>query len=258
MDLNLEGKRVLVTGGSKGIGFACAGAFAAEGCSVVIVARDQARLIDASSRITSGSDITTVAADLSLGDERERVARVVGDVDILVNNAGAIVFGDLGTLDIETFRSAWDLKVLGYIHLSKLYLDLMSGRGRGVIVNVVGTAGRAPRADYVCGAAGNAALIAFTEAVGGQSPEWGVRVLGVNPGATATDRFFGNDGFHGDRSSTDDLRAAFPALRVATPSSVADVVVMVASDRASCLSGVVIDCDHGQLRSGRTPLRYSV
>jgi NAD(P)-dependent dehydrogenase (short-subunit alcohol dehydrogenase family) len=99
----------------------------------------------------------------------------------------------------------------------------------------------------VCGAAGNASLIAFTEAVGGLSPDFGVRVLGVNPGSTATERLLARP-VEGDGPDAAELAEAYPTLRVAPPSAIADMVVFLTSDRARCVSGVVLDTDYGQLR----------
>ncbi len=109
-------------------------------------------------------------------------------MDVLVNNAGAIPGGNLVDLGLEHWVEAWQLKVFGYIHLTKLYLNAMKGRGGGVIVNIIGMAGQEPRWDYVCGAVGNAGLIALTKAVGAKSVDWNVRVIGINPAGTRTDR----------------------------------------------------------------------
>lgn len=253
MDLQMAGKKVLVTGGSKGIGFACAQVFAAEGCDVVLVSRNGAALDAAAARLPTdgGGTVAVHAADLADPEQRERLAATVPDVDVLVNNAGAAPFGDVLSIDIDTWRAGWELKVFGYIHLTMLYLEQMRTRGSGTIVNVIGSAGRAPRGDYVCGATANAALIAFTEAVGGQSPDLGVRVVGVNPGYTATERFL-REPIEGEGPDEAELRERFPTIRVSTPAAVADLVAFLASDRARGTSGVVADCDQGQMHSGPT------
>src|SRR6185436_2348586 len=106
MELNLKGKRVLVTGASKGIGRACVELLAAEGCSVL-----------GASRSITGPH--TRAADLSQRGVAEELANWAGELDILVNNAGAIPGGDLQRVDEETWRRAWDLKVFGYVNLTR-------------------------------------------------------------------------------------------------------------------------------------------
>ncbi|HSP25516.1 MAG TPA: short-chain dehydrogenase/reductase, partial [Saliniramus sp.] len=190
MDLELTGRRVLISGGSKGIGLACAESFAAEGADIVLSARDPARLEEAVSALRARHQVqvTAIAADLSQGSERERLAREAGAIDILVNNAGAIPGGSLFDISMERWEEAWSLKVMGYVHMTRLVLEAMRDRKAGVIVNIIGLAGRQPRWSYICGASGNAALIAFTEAIGAKSVDFGVRVFGINPTATKTDR----------------------------------------------------------------------
>ncbi len=250
MELDLEGKRALITGGSKGIGLACAHALAAEGVDLAIAARQVAPLKDVTRDLRTGYgiDVTSHSCDLSRPEHQAALAEVVGDIDILVNNAGSIPAGDLLTVEEKDWRQAWDLKVFGYINLTRLVLPMMQRRGSGVIVNVIGSAAEFPRPDYVAGAAGNAALVNFTRALGARTFEHGVRVVGINPGLTHTDRLeamlrqqaaerFGNP------ERWDDLLLSGPPP--ARPSEVADLVVFVASDRAGLLSGTVITADGG-------------
>ena len=114
--------------------------------------------------------------------------RECGSVDILVNNAGAIPQGNLTDLDDKTWRAAWDLKVFGFINLTREVYRDMCARKRGVIVNVIGTAGARPTAGYLAGSMANSALMTMSCALGADSTRFGVRVMGVNPTATATDR----------------------------------------------------------------------
>ncbi len=190
MDLGVGGRTVLVTGASKGIGLATAQAFAAEGADVVIVARDEDRLTEVAgaTAAATGRSVVPLAAELSRDAERERLFAAHGDIDILVNNAGAIPAGDLANVSMEAWRTAWELKVFGYVHLCKLYAPMMRARGAGTIVNIIGMGGRAVRPGYICGAAGNAALIGFTNALGAETPADNVRVFGINPAPTLTDR----------------------------------------------------------------------
>src|SRR5262245_25840232 len=176
MDLHLKGRRVLVTGASKGIGKACVDLLAQEGCSV----------LGASRSIAAGA--STKPADLAKRGVAEELAAWAGDLDILVNNAGAIPGGDLQRVDEETWRRAWDLKVFGYINLTRAVYARMKARGRGVIVNILGNAGERLNAAYIAGSTANAGLMAFTRALGGVSHADGIRVLGINPGPVATDR----------------------------------------------------------------------
>lgn len=250
MDLKLTGRRVLITGGSKGIGAACARVFLAEGCSVVLVARDAARLAATAGALGEANRVTTHATDLSVSAEREAVAAAFPDIDILVNNAGAIPAGGLLDLSMENWEQAWALKVMGYIHLTKLYLGQMKERGAGVIVNVIGGAGRSPRYDYVCGGTGNAALMAFTGAVGGRSPEWGVRVFGINPAQTRTDRIISLSKTRakiklGDEERWEEMLTGLPFDRLIEPDEIANAAAFLSSPACGYVSGTVLDVDGG-------------
>lgn len=248
MDLQVAGKRVVVTGGSKGIGLAIAEAFLNEGASVTLVSRDAGRLSEAAKSLPGRVD--TVAADLSLPADREKVAASHGDADVLVNNAGAIPGGGLFDIDIARWEQAWALKVMGYIHMTQLFLARMKERGDGTIVNIIGMAGRQPRWDYICGGTGNAALGAFTSAVGGRSPEWGVRVFGIHPAATRTDRIMTLSKTRaknelGDENRWQEMLGKLPFDRVAEPSEIAALAVMLTSPKVAYVSGTVLDVDGG-------------
>jgi 3-oxoacyl-[acyl-carrier protein] reductase len=252
MDLELRGKRVLVTGGSKGIGLACAAAFAAEGCDVVLASRDAAALEKSASGIRGKHNVGVAvhAADLSDARAREGLKAAHPEIDVLVNNAGAIPGGTVHDISLARWEEAWRLKVFGYIHLTQLYLPTMEARGAGVIVNIIGMAGRGPRADYICGAAGNASLIAFTNALGGRSVDKGVRVVGINPAATRTDRIVALAKSRaktrfGDEGRWEETLQGLPFGRPAEPEEIADLAVFLASKRGSYLSGTVVDADGG-------------
>jgi 3-oxoacyl-[acyl-carrier protein] reductase len=252
MDMQLQGKRVLITGGSKGIGLACAEAFAAEGCDVVLSARDAAALAAAADKVRARAQVRveTHAADLAQDSERERLHAAFPDIDILVNNAGAIPSGRLQDIPMARWKAAWDLKVLGYIHMCQLYLPAMEARGAGAMVNIIGMAGRAPRAGYIAGGAGNAALIAFTSAIGAAAQASGVKVVGINPAVTKTDRMLTQARVNaklkfGDEDRWAETLTGLPFGRPIEASEIADLAVFLASPRGHYVNGTVVDVDGG-------------
>jgi 3-oxoacyl-[acyl-carrier protein] reductase len=260
MELGLDDKTALVTGGSKGIGFAVARGLAAEGARVMICSRDAGALEEAAARIRSatGRSVLTAAADLS---DLPAVAKVASDalarlgrIDILVNNAGAIKGGDfLATPDEEWLRG-WSLKLLGYIRMAREVLPHMQRQGGGRIVNVVGAAARNPSPTYMMGGTANAALINFTKALADLGAKSNVLVTGVSPGPVKTERWdtlveqqaraAGRD----VESFTKEQNAAMPLGRIALPEEVADLVCFLASTRAAFLTGITITVDGGATR----------
>jgi len=252
MELGLHGKTVLVTGASKGIGKGVAGTFVAEGCTVHMVSRSMENLEAAAADIAAGdrSRVHLHAKDLSNSQSVPELLDSVGTPDVLVNNAGAIPAGDLQRIDESTWRQAWDLKVFGYINMTRAFLAPMEARGSGVVINVTGLAAERTDAGYVAGTTGNAGLNAFTRAVGGPSLSRGVRVLAVSPGPVATERLVTlmrarAEAEFGDAERWQSYLSGLPASRAATVEEVADVVVFMASERAGFVSGTVITVDGG-------------
>jgi NAD(P)-dependent dehydrogenase (short-subunit alcohol dehydrogenase family) len=257
MDMGLSGRTALITGGSKGIGFSIAQMLAAEGCHLHLVARSQADLDAAKQKLEASApvDIRVHAMDLAQRGQPAELAARCPDIDILVNNAGSIPRGSVEEIDEDRWREAWDLKVFGYINMSREYYRRMKARRAGVIVNILGNGGEALDAGYIAGGAGNAALMAFTRALGGQSAKDGVRVVGVNPGPVATDRLTSlmqkEAGTRfGDASRWQELSAGFPFGRAATVEEIASTVVLLASDRSSYTTGTVFTIDGGIVNRG--------
>jgi NAD(P)-dependent dehydrogenase (short-subunit alcohol dehydrogenase family) len=244
MNLELQSKSVLITGGSKGIGLACAKALAAEGCQVHIASRNRDRLEEA--RKLLGERTKIHVADLRDGNALRALAAACADVDILVNNAGDIPAGTLEAIDEEKWRHAWELKVFGYVNLTRELFARMKARKSGVIVNVIGMAGEYPSFEYVCGSVANAGLGAFTKAMGKGSSAFGVRVVGVHPPATRTDRIVplikaAAKEKLGDENRWQELVGTGSFGHMIEPEQVADMVAFLASARAGKLSGVMIN-----------------
>jgi hypothetical protein len=151
MELGLRGRKALVTGASKGIGRACAEVLAEEGCDVVLVSRTAADLEAVRDKITSQHNVAVRFYPLDLSDSRnvDKLAEECADIEILVNNAGAIPGGTIDAIDEARWRTAWDLKVFGYINMTRRFYALMRERRKGVIVNILGAAGENPDFDYI-------------------------------------------------------------------------------------------------------------
>lgn len=252
MDLELKGKRVLVTGGSKGIGRATAEVLAAEGCEVMITARDAKSLEAAAKEIESrtATVVTWTAMDLAQRGAPAALAAAAGDLDILVNNAGAIPGGDLIGVDEDTWRRAWDLKVFGYINLTRAVYAQMKLKRSGVILNIIGSAGERMNAAYIAGSTGNAGLMAFTRALGGASHADGIRVLGINPGPVETDRLVTlyrkiAETQFGDANRYRELFKPMPFGRPGTPGEIALGAAFLVSPLSSYTSGCIVTIDGG-------------
>ena len=251
MDLHLTGKRALITGGSKGIGRAAAELLAEEGCDLVLVARDPAVLDETASAIRGRHQVKVevIAADLSITAEIERVANLAGAVDVLVNNAGAIPPGTLLTVDDATLRTAWDLKVFGFISLTRALYPTLRER-KGVVVNVIGAAGETFDPGYIAGSAGNAALMAFSRALGRGASKDGMRVVAINPGPVATQRMerllrHRAETELGDADRWRDLCASMPYGRPADPAEIANAIAFLASARSAYTNGTVLTINGG-------------
>ena len=252
MELQLGGKKVLITGGSRGLGRSIGGTMAAEGCEVILASRTESDLQKAQVEITesTGAEVSAYAFDLSKTENLERLVDACGDVDILVNNAGAIPGGSLLDVEEPRWREAWDLKVFGYINLTRMMYKIMKERGSGVIVNIIGLAGERFDSNYIAGSTGNAGLMAFTRALGGWSLDDGIRVLGVNPGLFATDRMIKlletrAERELGDKTRWEELLKGLPLDRAGDPQEIADLVAFLASPKSAYTSGVIFSVDGG-------------
>ncbi len=252
MELNLKGRTALVTGGSRGIGYGVARLLAAEGCNLHLASRTAADLETARKKIAGSYPVKVEchALDLSAANNAVRLAADCGDIDILINNAGAIPQGTITALDDQTWRTAWDLKVFGFINMTREVYRSMCKRRRGVIINVIGTAGERPSAGYIAGSMANAGLMTLSRALGAESAGYGIRVVGVNPGATATDRGImlwrkRAEQELGDAERWRELTRGFPFGRPANVDEVAGVIVFLASDCASYVNGTVVTIDGG-------------
>ena len=252
MDLGLRGRKALVTGASKGIGQACAEILAEEGCDVVLVSRTEADLDKVRAKIAGEHNVAVryYALDLSDSKNIDKLAAECADIDLLVNNAGAIPGGNIAEIDEKRWREAWDLKVFGYINMTRRFYALMAERKKGVIVNILGAAGENPDFNYIAGSSGNASLMAFTRAMGGTAPRDGLRVVGINPGPVMTERLITLTRHRaqtqlGDRERWQELMQGYAFGRAAKPEEIGWMAAFLASDRSGYTTGTIVTIDGG-------------
>lgn len=258
MNLELSNRHVLITGGSKGIGLACARGFLMEGARVGLVARDEAALAaaarsladvaaDAAGRIaTFATDLRDAQAAAALVD---RVEQAHGPVDVLVNSAGAARRSLPGELDAAKWRVAMDAKYFTYMHVTDPLIKRMAARGGGAIVNVVGMGGKVAAPIHLPGGAANAALMLASVGLANAYAARGVRVNVVNPGPVVTERL--QEGLLAEarllgispEEALARAQARQPLGRLAEPREIADAVLFLASPRASYVTGAVLAMD---------------
>jgi NAD(P)-dependent dehydrogenase (short-subunit alcohol dehydrogenase family) len=256
MDLELRNRIVLVTGASKGIGFACARAFAREGARVAIVSRSRANL-DAALTKLAGSDypVTAFAADLVDAVQAramiDDVEAKLGPIDVLVNSAGAARRYPPDDLDARAWHDAMDAKFFSYIHPTDIVVKRMAARGRGCIVNIVGMGGKVANPIHLPGGAANAALMLATAGLAAAYGPKGVRVNAINPGGTLTGRV--QEGLAAEAKMTGlaaetilaQQQARIPLRRLGAPEEIAEVALFLASRQASYVTGAIVPMDGG-------------
>lgn len=247
---SFDAKVVLVTGGSKGIGLACAQQFLAEGARVVISSRSQANIDDALLTLPGAAGF---AADMSDADSAaglvERIEQEIGPIAVLVNSAGAAKRSPPEDLTPAFWRAAMDAKFFSTINVLDPVVKLMAARGQGVIVNIIGAGGKVAKPIHLAGGSANAALMLATAGLGNAYAASGVRVVGINPGLTETGRVA--EGMAADaQHSGISVEAAIarsvekiPMGRMAKPQEIADLVLFLASDKASYITGTIITMD---------------
>lgn len=258
MDLQLQGKHAFVTGGSKGIGLACARGFLEEGASVTLVARNTSALEAARGRLiaaipSAAVRIGVVSADLK--DPAAAVAAIdqaeqkLGPVHILVNSAGAALRTPPDELTPQHWRDAMDAKYFTYVNVIDPLIKRMASRGSGVVLNVVGMGGKVATLTHMAGGAANAALMLISAGLAAAYGPKGVRVNAVNPSLTLTERM--EEGLQADARLNGITReealarasARMPLGRVATAEEVANAVLFLCSPRASYISGAILSMD---------------
>ena len=259
MDLGLNGKVALITGGSEGIGKAAGAAMAAEGAKVVICARRQDVLEAAANEIkpTSGDgEVTPVVADIgdlaSIQALIDKVVSTYGGLDIMVNNAGTSAAGYFGDITDEVWQTDLDVKLFGAIRCARLAIPLMQARGGGRIINVTNLGAKAPSARSVPTSVSRAAGIALTKAM---SKDYAADNNLVNTVCIGLIKSGQNERrWEGQRAANPDVTiddwyegmgSRVPLGRVGESAEAGDIIAFLASERASYITGVAINIDGG-------------
>ena len=256
MDLGFGGKVVVITGGSKGIGLACAAAFLAEGARVALVSRAQANLDVALRRLAApAGSALAVAADLkqaaAAAHAVERIERDLGPIDVLVNSAGAAKRYLPDDLNAGAWHDAMDAKYFTYIHMMDALLPRMAERGRGAVVNIIGMGGKVATPIHLPGGAANSALMLATVGLANVYGPKGVRVNAINPGATLSERLQEALRLEAKtRALTEEEvlaqgQSKVPLRRYASCEDVANVALFLASAKAGYVTGAIVPMDGG-------------
>jgi NAD(P)-dependent dehydrogenase (short-subunit alcohol dehydrogenase family) len=239
--MTVQGKTVLVTGGTSGIGEAIARAYAAEGANVVITGRSEERgeqIVDSLTK--GGAQVRFIRADLEDIDDVRRLADEVDSVDVLVNNAGVFPFGPTDEIDSDVFDSTFAVNVKAPFFLTGAFAPRMAANGGGSIVNVstmVASFGLPGMALY---GSSKAALELLTKMWAAEYGPDGVRVNAVAPGPTRT------PGTAQMGENLAQLATTLPLGRPAAPEEIANAALFLGSDEASYINGAVVAVDGGR------------
>jgi NAD(P)-dependent dehydrogenase (short-subunit alcohol dehydrogenase family) len=242
VELALEGKVCVVTGGTEGIGLAATLQLGAEGAKVVTASRG-----------AEGPGELHVAADLSKPGEPQRVIdtalEAFGQVDCLVNNVGWAEIHRFDELTDEIWERSWQINVMSAVRATRAALPAMRERGSGAIVNVSSTAAKRPSVGMPEYSVTKAALLSFSRLVADVHAKDGIRCNAITPGPTATGAWLGEGGLAEQQGERDEILAKVgagrPLGRLASPEEIAGVIVFLCSDRASYVTGAAWSVDGG-------------
>jgi 3-oxoacyl-[acyl-carrier protein] reductase len=267
MDLQLEGKTALVTGGSEGIGKGITLALAKEGVDVAICARRKDVLEKTAADIAKQTNrkIVAIPADLRKDADAknfiEQAHNALGRIDIMINNAGSAAGGVIEHLTEDDWDKGLQLKFMGYVRCLRYALPIMVKQGGGRVVNLIGNDGVKPSYWEICPGAANAAGQNLTLSLAGQYGKNGISFCAVNPGPVRTERWVGlvkamSRDMKLSYEQADQLApSSIPMGRIAEVEEVANLVVMLASPLMHMVNGTMIEIDGGQEKSLMDRLR---
>lgn len=256
MDLGLAGKVVVVTGGSRGIGLACARAFAQEGARLALLARSTSSLEAAAAELTAaGAAVHTEAVDMTdAGAVQAAIGRIeagLGPIDVLVNSAGAAKHHPVDSADSGRWTEGMRDKYLPTVTALDAVIPRMVRRGQGAVVNIVGVGGKLPNPLHIAGGAANAALLLVSATAAKAWGPHGVRINAINPGPIETERAQAALRVKSEATGRPEselraeVAARLPLGRYGQPYEVAAVAVFLASSQASYITGATLAVDGG-------------
>ncbi len=256
MDIRLDGKSAVITGGSKGLGLAMAERFAASGADVTILARDAATLADAKAMIQKGAKgkVAAISCDVSkmapIQAAYDQVMRDFGKIDIFVNNAGQSTRGPSETITDAMWQADLDLKLFAQVRFCRLIFPQMKARKWGRIISVLNIGAKAPGADSAPTSVSRAAQMAFTKALSQEGAPHNVLVNSLHVGVIVSDQIMRRHAREGANVSLEDFIAqagrAVPMGRMGRAEEFANVACFLASDAASYVTGCAINVDGGR------------
>ncbi|MGI9598446.1 MAG: SDR family NAD(P)-dependent oxidoreductase [Acidimicrobiales bacterium] len=256
MDIRLDGKKALITGGSLGLGRAMALEFARSGAAVAIVGRTRTTLDEAVEAITAEADgarIEGFSCDVrdpvALAATHQEIVDRLGPIDILVNNAGTSAGMPFMSSTDEDWQNDLDLKLMAAVRLCRLCIPAMQERGWGRIINVLNTAAKAPPAKSAPTSASRAAGMALTKALAAEMAPFGILVNAMNTGVLVTNQWHAmHERRAPDKSFEEFVEATgrqVPVGRMGDAAEFANLACFLASDQASYVTGTSINIDGG-------------
>ncbi|MBV9862630.1 MAG: SDR family oxidoreductase [Alphaproteobacteria bacterium] len=256
MEIRLDGKSAIITGGSKGLGLAMAEKFAACGADVAVLARNPESLSEARQQIQKGArgKVSAIPCDVSKAPDikkaYDQIVAEFGKVDILVNNAGQSQTGVFEELTDEVWQADFDLKVFAAIRLARLVLPQMKQRRWGRIINVLNIGAKAPGPRSAPTSVSRAAGLAITKVLAGEGAPHNVLVNALHVGIIVSDQIVRRHRREGANVSLDDFikeaGKGVPLGRMGRAEEFANVAAFLASDAASYVTGTSINVDGGR------------
>ncbi len=262
MDLNLKGKKAIISGANRGIGLTIAHAFAAEGMSLALLGRNAQGLADAASEVRTrcpSATVVTAVVDLeqpqTIDPAVASVVQALGGVDVLVNCAGGAYRGRLEEIPDEMWERYFKVKPLGLLRMTRATLPHLKQSNQGRVINISGTRGREPESHSMMSGPINFGTLSVTKAMANEFGAFGITVNAICPGSTATRRFTelvnitARERGLSLEKAEQYLLQEVPLGKVIAPEDIADLAVFLASARARLISGTAINVDGGRTRS---------